>query len=63
LCQPPSSAIRAPTCAAPRATGISGLRCREPLYQFTIVKSGRGISTTYLHVHGFGSHTFSFINA
>jgi catalase len=25
--------------------------------------SDRGIPATYRHMHGFGSHTFSFINA
>jgi len=29
----------------------------------TIVMSDRGIPATYRHMHGFGSHTFSFINA
>lgn len=35
----------------------------EALHQVTIVMSDRGIPTTYRHMHGFGSHTFSLINA
>ncbi len=34
----------------------------EALHQITIVMSDRGIPTNYRHMHGFGSHTFSFIN-
>jgi catalase len=35
----------------------------EALHQITIVMSDRGIPKGYRHMHGFGSHTFSFINA
>lgn len=35
----------------------------EALHQVTIVMSDRGIPSSYRHMHGFGSHTFSFINA
>lgn len=35
----------------------------EALHQITIVMSDRGIPRTYRHMHGFGSHTYSFINA
>ncbi|MBQ0712591.1 MAG: catalase [Porticoccus sp.] len=35
----------------------------EALHQITIVMSDRGIPATYRHMHGFGSHTFSMINA
>ena len=35
----------------------------EALHQITVVISDRGIPATYRHMHGFGSHTFSFINA
>ncbi|MDD0841232.1 catalase [Pseudomonas sp. Gutcm_11s] len=35
----------------------------EALHQVTIVMSDRGIPDGYRHMHGFGSHTFSFINA
>ncbi|MEH6814460.1 MAG: catalase, partial [Motiliproteus sp.] len=35
----------------------------EALHQITIVMSDRGIPSTYRHMHGFGSHTFSMINA
>jgi catalase len=35
----------------------------EALHQVTIVMSDRGIPAGYRHMHGFGSHTFSFINA
>ena len=34
----------------------------EALHQVTIVMSERGIPASYRHMHGFGSHTFSFIN-
>lgn len=35
----------------------------EALHQVTIVMSDRGIPRTFRHMHGFGSHTFSFISA
>jgi catalase len=35
----------------------------ESLHQVTILFSDRGIPDGYPHMHGFGSHTFSFINA
>ena len=35
----------------------------EALHQVTIVMSDRGIPSSYRHMHGFGSHTFSMINA
>ncbi|PXF30207.1 catalase [Pokkaliibacter plantistimulans] len=35
----------------------------EALHQVTIVMSERGIPASYRHMHGFGSHTFSMINA
>ena len=34
----------------------------EALHQVTIVMSDWGIPASYRHMHGFGSHTFSFIN-
>ncbi|MDP4014545.1 MAG: catalase [Candidatus Nanopelagicales bacterium] len=34
----------------------------EALHQVTIVMGDRGIPKSYRHMHGFGSHTFSFIN-
>ncbi len=34
----------------------------ESLHQVTIVMSDRGIPAGYRHMHGFGSHTFSFID-
>jgi catalase len=34
----------------------------EALHQVTIVMSDRGIPASYRHMHGFGSHTFSFIS-
>lgn len=34
----------------------------EAFHQVTVVMSDRGIPATYRHMHGFGSHTFSFIN-
>ena len=35
----------------------------ESLHQLTIDFSDRGLPRSYRHMHGFGSHTFSFINA
>lgn len=35
----------------------------EALHQVTITMSDRGIPTSYRHMHGFGSHTYSMINA
>ena len=35
----------------------------ESLHQVTILMSDRGLPTDVRHVDGFGSHTFSFINA
>ena len=35
----------------------------EALHQLTIDFSDRGLPKSYRHMHGFGSHTFSFINA
>ena len=34
----------------------------EALHQITILMSERGIPKSYRHMHGFGSHTFSFIS-
>ncbi|MCC6647158.1 MAG: catalase [Polyangiaceae bacterium] len=34
----------------------------EALHQITIVMSDRGLPATYRHMHGFGSHTYSFWN-
>ncbi|PLP19685.1 catalase, partial [Klebsiella michiganensis] len=35
----------------------------ETLHQLTIDFSDRGLPRSYRHMHGFGSHAFSFINA
>jgi catalase len=35
----------------------------EALHQVTITMSDRGIPYSYRHMHGYGSHTFSMINA
>ncbi|NGP05021.1 catalase [Rhodococcus sp. 14C212] len=35
----------------------------EALHQVTIVMSDRGIPDGYRHMHGFGSHTYSFVDA
>jgi len=35
----------------------------EALHQVTITMSDRGIPSSFRHMHGFGSHTFSMINA
>jgi catalase len=37
--------------------------CPEALHQITILFSDRGIPRSYRHQHGFGSHTYSLINA
>ncbi len=38
-------------------------QCPESLHQVTILFSDRGIPASYRHLHGFGSHTYSLINA
>ncbi len=35
----------------------------DALHQVTIIMSDRGIPASYRHMHGFGSHAFSFISA
>src|SRR5271156_3857345 len=35
----------------------------EALHQVTIIMSERGIPRSFRHMHGFGSHAYSFINA
>lgn len=35
----------------------------EALHQVTIIMSDRGIPRSFRHMHGFGSHTYSFLNA
>src|SRR5699024_11550040 len=35
----------------------------EALHQVTIIMSDRGIPKSFCHMHGFGCHTFSMINA
>ncbi len=35
----------------------------ESLHQVTILMSDRGLPQSYRHINGFGSHTYSFINA
>lgn len=35
----------------------------EALHQVTIVMSDLGIPASYRHMHGFGSYTFSMVNA
>ena len=35
----------------------------EALHQVTVVMSDRGIPKSFRHMHGFGSHTYSFINS
>ena len=37
--------------------------CPESLHQVTILMSDRGLPASYRHMHGFGSHTYSMINA
>jgi catalase len=37
--------------------------CPESLHQVTILFSDRGIPASYRHMHGFGSHTYSLLNA
>ncbi len=35
----------------------------ESLHQITILFSDRGLPASYRHMNGYGSHTFSFVNA
>jgi catalase len=58
-----SNATRAPICAARRYNWDFWTLLPEALHQVTIVMSDRGIPKSYRHMHGFGSHTYSFINA
>jgi catalase len=44
-------------------TGISGRCCRRHCTRSTIIMSDRGIPKSFRHMHLFGSHTFSMINA
>ncbi|MCC6321881.1 MAG: catalase [Phycisphaerales bacterium] len=37
--------------------------CPESLHQVTILFSDRGIPASYRHINGYGSHTYSMINA
>jgi len=37
--------------------------CPESLHQVTTLFSDRGIPRSYRHMHGFGSHTYSLLNA
>ena len=37
--------------------------CPESLHQVTILFSDRGVPRTYRHLNGYGSHTYSLINA
>lgn len=54
----PRTNMRSPTNNWDFWTGLP-----EALHQVTILMSDRGIPASYRHMHGFGSHTFSFINA
>ncbi len=38
-------------------------QCPEALHQITILMSDRGIPATYRHLNGYGSHTYSLVNA
>jgi catalase len=38
-------------------------QCPESLHQVTILFSDRGLPVSYRNINGYGSHTFSFINA
>ena len=38
-------------------------QCPESLHQITTLFSDRGIPASYRHLNGYGSHTYSFINA
>lgn len=54
----PRTNMRSPTNNWDFWTGLP-----EALHQITIVMSDRGIPASFRHMHGFGSHTFSLINA
>ena len=54
----PRTNMRSPTNNWDFWTGLP-----EVLHQVTILMSERGIPASFRHMHGFGSHTFSFINA
>ena len=54
----PRTNMRSPTNNWDFWTGLP-----EALHQITILMSDRGIPASFRHMHGFGSNTFSFINA
>ena len=54
----PRTNMRSPTNNWDFWTGLP-----EALHQVTILMSDRGIPASFRHMHGFGSHTFIFINA
>ena len=54
----PRTNMRSPTNNWDFWTGLP-----EALHQVTILMSDRGIPASFRHMHGFGSHTFSLINA
>ena len=47
----------------PIITGIVWSSLPEALHQITSTMSERGIPASYHHMHGFGSHTYTFINS
>ena len=59
----PSNEIRKQICVARTVTGTSGRFYQKHYIGVTITMSPRGIPYSYRHMHGFGSHTYSFINA
>jgi catalase len=58
-----SKEILAAACINPNAKWDFWTLLPESLHQVTIVMTDRGIPKSWRHMHGFGSHTYSFINA
>ena len=59
----PEARSRRPTCASNTAMWDFWSLSPESLHQVTILFSDRGLPQGYRHMNGYGSHTYSFINA
>ncbi len=57
------SASPTPACAPTTCSGTSGRSRPSSAHQVTMLMSGRGTPRTLRHMNGYGSHTFSWVNA
>ena len=58
-----SNVIQGPACGVQENNWDYWSNLPEALHQVTVVMSDRGIPKDFRHMHGFGSHTYSFINS